>query len=383
MERLRKLSNLKAFVDKTFDNYDVPEHYPYKQYESVDHALKTALHFAQEMDGWLLLQGVYGTGKTHLAAAIGNQRLQQGDMVIFITVPDLLDYLRGGYSPSADMTYDELFERVKDATLLILDDLGVENPSEWAKEKLFQLLNYRYSHKKSTVITTNTPLETLDPRISSRLMDTQVVARVTIEAPDYRDASPHGAERFLTERLSMYAHMTFDNFDIRTMVTPDERDNLLKAAQAAEEYAHQPNRWILFMGGYGTGKTHLAAAIANQRHLMGDDVLFLTVPDLFDYLKTTFRADSQVSFSKLFGRIRDVPLLVLDDLGTDGKSAWSQEKLFQLLDYRYVAQKATVITTAKPFDDLNDRLVSRLIDARVCRNIALTVPSYAQRLKRR
>ena len=80
--------------------------------------------------------------------------------------------------------------------------------------------------------------------------------------------------------------------------------------------------------------------------------------------------------------MRDVPLLVLDDLGTEASKPWAQEKLFQLLDYRYVARIPTVITTAKNMGEINQRLVSRLIDPRICRMVEIDVQSYAMRMKR-
>lgn len=384
-EKLRRLSNLDAFDNKTFDSYetDIP-YYNEKQQQALRVALEAARSFARNMEGgWLLLEGTYGTGKTHLAAAIGNERLKFGDNVMFVTTPDLLDHLRNTYNPRAEMTYDELFDKMRNATLLILDDLGVENPSEWAKEKLFQLLNHRYSHQRPTVITTNVDLDSLDPRIRSRLLDLNVIRRIVIDAPDYRNMTPNENEQVLLSRVAMYEGMTFDTFDIETNITPPEQENLLKAARAADEFAQNPMNWLLFMGNFGNGKTHLAAAIANYRRMMGDDVLFMPVPDLLDYLRTTFDPKSDITYDKLFNQIRNAQLLVLDDLGTESTKPWAQEKLFQILDYRYVGRKATVITTAKKFDELNQRLVSRLIDTRVCRNIALTVPAYAQRIKRR
>ena len=137
------------------------------------------------------------------------------------------------------------------------------------------------------------------------------------------------------------------------------------------------------MGGYGTGKTHLAAAIANHRSNVGENVMFITVPDLLDYLRTAFDPKADMTFDKLFNQVRTVPLLVLDDLGTESTKPWAQEKLFQILDHRYVSLLPTVITTAKQLNELPERIVSRLLDQRVCRNIGIVATSYAKRLKRR
>ncbi|MGV2438024.1 MAG UNVERIFIED_CONTAM: ATP-binding protein [Anaerolineae bacterium] len=69
-----------------------------------------------------MLLGASGTGKTHLAAAIGNQCEQDGMQVMFLNVADLLDYLRQTFSPNSSTSFDARFQQVKDAPLLILDD---------------------------------------------------------------------------------------------------------------------------------------------------------------------------------------------------------------------------------------------------------------------
>ena len=90
-----------------------------------------------------------------------HQREDEGDTVFFSIVPDLLDHLRAAFAPTSELTYDALFERVRESGLLVLDDLGAENGTAWATEKLFQLINYRYNYRMPTVITTNARLMSL------------------------------------------------------------------------------------------------------------------------------------------------------------------------------------------------------------------------------
>ena len=73
----------------------------------------------------------------------------------------------------------------------------------------------------------------------------------------------------------------------------------------------------------------------------------------------------------------------MDDLGMEAAKPWAQEKLFQILDYRYVGRMPTVITTSKELHELNPRMVSRLNDQRICRVIEMNVQSYALRMKRK
>ena len=106
------------------------------------------------------------------------------------------------------------------------------------------------------------------------------------------------------------------------------------------------------------------------------------MPDLLDYLRVTFNPNAPVTFDQRFQMVRNTPFLVLDDFSTEG-SAWAKEKLFQILDYRYVSRRPTVITTFKPVDDMDARIRTRLLDKRRCSIFAITVQDYASRLNRR
>lgn len=379
-EKLRTLGNLEAFTDKAFDNFtvNIPTLTP-NQLQSLHMALTVSLDYAQNPEGWLLLEGGYGCGKTHLAAAIANARLEFEEAVLFITTPDLLDHLRSTYGPTSEVGYDELFDRVRNAPLLVLDDLGVENPSAWAQEKLFQLLNHRYTRRLPTVITTNVDLESLDPRIRSRMLDNTLIRRVTIQAPDYRTPARPQADQI--SDLHLYTAMRFESFDIETGLDPRERDNLVRALRLTMEYAQNPGGWLVLLGAFGSGKTHLAASIANVQQERGQSVLFVTVPDLFDYLRTAFKPEVNTSFDRRFQLVKNAPLLILDDLGVENPSRWAQEKLFQILNHRYMARLPTVITTSKTLEDLDERIQTRLLDRRVCLVYSILAPAYARRVK--
>jgi DNA replication protein DnaC len=381
-ERLRRISNLDAFADKRFDNFYADDNplLTHKERQSLELALEAAMQYAVQPAGWLLLEGTYGCGKTHLAAAVGHARLEHGDLVLFITAPDLLDHLRSTYGPTSEMGYDEMFDRIRGAQLLILDDLGAENPSQWAGEKLFQLLNYRYNHRLPTVITTNVDLDRIDGRIRSRLLDDEIIRQARITAPDYRTSTQNQQEQLTN--LAHYRDMLLANFDTRTGTTIDQQKNLEDVLHIAQQYASTPQGWLTIIGHYGSGKTHLAAGIANFCRDHGMGVIFTTVPDLMDYLRMTFNDNTSTSLQQRFQTVRDVPLLVLDDLRTEQSSAWVREKLFQIIEYRYTGQLPTVITTSKQIDELDERIASRLVDRRRCRIIAITAPSYAQRIHR-
>jgi DNA replication protein DnaC len=367
---LGPLSNL------TVNNFEPEGHaVTIEQKHSLRRAMDGVGRYIDEPRGWLLIQGGYGCGKTHLAAAIANACLEQGIPAIFVNAPDLLDYLRGAYNPSVEETYDDRFNEVRDAAVLILDDLGTQNATPWAEEKLYQIFNTRYVHKRPTVITTNLDLDDLDPRLRSRLNDLDLVRKLVITAPDYRRSNAEVGQSSMSS-LSLYHDKTFESFEIRSDLLREEQSNLKQALTVAQDFAKSPQDWLMFTGGYGVGKTHLAAAIANYQAMRGYPAMFVVVPDLLDHLRAAFSPDARTSFDQRFEEVRTAALLVLDDLGTESATPWAREKLYQIINHRYVAKLPTVITTAVPPDALDPRIRTRILDETRCLVFPLLVPSY-------
>jgi DNA replication protein DnaC len=138
----------------------------------------------------LLLYGEPGRSKTYLALAIGWGFVSQLRPVLYYEVVELLDALRRGYkiqdrlSPGEYIgeTFDNLMQRVLSYELLILDDLGVENATDWAGERLDHIVNNRFVNRKPTVITSNT-LE-ISERILDRCKEGKIVR---LEGESYRE----------------------------------------------------------------------------------------------------------------------------------------------------------------------------------------------------
>lgn len=177
----------------TFEKFDRRAELTPEQRQNLGEALRNAREFAREPEGWLVFLGVSGCGKTHLATAIANYRLAQGQAVFFASIPELLDHLRSAYGPEATASYDETFERVKRTPLLILDNLGGHYTSPWAEEKLFQIINYRYNYRVPTVFTSRKELDKMEEQIASRMADPGLSTVFIITAPMY--AAPRPPER--------------------------------------------------------------------------------------------------------------------------------------------------------------------------------------------
>jgi DNA replication protein DnaC len=157
---------------------------------SPDAAFRIAMKYAEDLNPvekpWLFLFGSQGTGKTHLAAAVAHKRIDLGHPAIFMNVPDLLMHLRRAFSPTSDVTHDDLFESLRTTPMLILDDLGRQLETKWAQEKMYQLINHRYNLRLPTVITMNEDAHEIDPVIWSRINDYRLTIRCDVVGDDQR-----------------------------------------------------------------------------------------------------------------------------------------------------------------------------------------------------
>ena len=371
--RLQRYSNLGPLTRLTFDNL-LPQGRSENRVnqEQFSRAYQAAKAFAAEPEGWLVLVGASGCGKTHLAAAIANHCIQSNRPAFYITTPDLLDHLRSTFSPNSEVAYDEFFEQVRNTPLLILDDLGAQSSTSWAKEKLDQLLNHRFNNQLPTVIVSIIPLEEVETRIGSRLIAANLYQINAIDEAAAALSTSAWAPWFALEK-----GMTFESFDWkRVNLPPEQRENLKEAFRVASDFARSPDGWLVLLGANGCGKTHLAAAIVNYRYQHKEPALFIVVPDFLDHLRSTFSPESKISYDQLFESVRSSPLLVLDDFGSQATTPWAQEKLYQVINHRYNARLPTVITTGYALDEIESRIGSRLADAKISLIFNITVPDY-------
>ena len=341
-------------------------------------AMTAALKFSEDPQGWLVLTGPSGSGKTHLAAAIANRCIERQQTTYFIVAADFLDHLRAAYAPETPDTYDELFDQVRNVPVLVLDDLNSQTTTPWAQEKLFQVINHRFNAQLPTVFTVRGPLERLEEGLRTRLEATDGFSQV-LRLGQYNTRL---ARRIGDLPPEMLRRMTFDSFDLRggEGASREDQGYLRAAKEAAHNFAiGRDNGWILFNGPPGVGKTHLAVAIAGQIIRQGETVFFAFVPDLLDHLRTTFSPDSPIAYDELFEQIKTAPVLILDDLGAESSTSWAEEKLYQIIVYRYETLLRTIITTTFAIDELErakPRLASRLMDTLVVEWCPINAPDY-------
>jgi DNA replication protein DnaC len=136
-------------------------------------ALDAIAALAAEPCWFLTLTGPVGVGKTHLLAVLVNEARAHGWPSVYLVMADLLGHLRMAYDPKAEATYDNLWERLLVARVLALDEFDSWNPTPWAQEKFFQLMDARYREgaHRLTAFATNADLDALPDKLTSRMRD--------------------------------------------------------------------------------------------------------------------------------------------------------------------------------------------------------------------
>ncbi|MCH7488342.1 MAG: ATP-binding protein [Chloroflexi bacterium] len=380
LARLQHYSNLGPLTRLTFENLiRRGRSADPRDQQRFNRCVDDAEAFAQDPQGWRVLVGASGCGKTHIAAAVANRCLERGIPALFVVVPDLLDHLRAAYKPDAEVSYDQLFEQVRNAPVLILDDLGTQSATPWAQEKLFQIINHRYNARLPTVITTNMALSKFDDRLRTRLGDpslsqphADLIATVHV-LEERRPLEDLGVNML---QLPMVRKMTFESFDLADYRSPRDQQQREQAYRAALDFADNPDGWMVLFGGRAKDRMHLAAAIANRRHASGELPVFVQVTDFLDSLRRALSDDSSADYDKIKRTTRNCPFLILEDLEIGARSDWVRGELFQLLNPRCLGRLPTVITTPHNLTQLItdpgwERLARLLTDPQFCSEIVV------------
>lgn len=171
-----------------------------------------------------------------------------------------------------------------------------------------------------------------------------------------------------------FERATFENWKKR----PGTEEAFMTCRKWAREWPHQNGRGVVISGPTGSGKTHLAAAVTHVLLERGVEVIFQSVPDLLLKIRSTFNRGSEVSEEQIIRRLVDAELVVLDDLGAEKMTDWTETTLYNLIDQRYRHERPAIITTNLGLNELGGRIGPRTMDrlAESYTHIKLDTNSY-------
>ncbi|AET66370.1 DNA replication protein [Desulfosporosinus orientis DSM 765] len=183
------------FKTRTFENFKVDNH-NLKAFEAVKRYADNFRKYKDQGIGFIL-SGPYGSGKTHLAAALAIDLINKEVTVVIGTLISLLGKIRETYSEIWTQENElEILETYSTVDLLIIDDLGKERASEWSLEKLFSIVNTRYENNLPIIVTTNYSMDTLIDKLTTNKnsdVGESIVSRlhemcrgIYLNAPDHR-----------------------------------------------------------------------------------------------------------------------------------------------------------------------------------------------------
>lgn len=164
-----------------------------------------------------------------------------------------------------------------------------------------------------------------------------LIQKLANEAQRLKESSNLGAR---------FSNRTFGNFDPRK---DQNAFNVCRNYANDEGIFSRKRNSLMLMGGVGSGKTHLAAAIANTLIDRGIPVLFGTYSEQLEKIKEEY---DQTGQKKHLSMMKNTPMLVLDDIGKERKTAWTQQILFDVVNYRYEHLLPIIITTNFDADGL-------------------------------
>lgn len=184
----------KRYLSRTIDSFSVTAENK-RSFEVATDYIKNFREYFTQGKG-LYLEGPCGTGKTHLAIAIALAIINTGVPVICKTSIDILGDIKRCYERNSEVTEEKVLEAYKTVDLLIIDDLGKEQVTEWSVPVLYSILNERYEALLPTIITTNYNTTALAEKLSAKgdaETATAIISRfvesskrVTMSWADYR-----------------------------------------------------------------------------------------------------------------------------------------------------------------------------------------------------
>lgn len=168
MQRILGRSGIRELhINCSFDNYRV-------ECEGQQLALARARQYAAEFDGSLasfVFSGKPGTGKNHLAAAIGNELILRGKSVLVVTVADLMSSIKGTFNQGNGLTEERLLQDLSQVDLLVIDEIGMQTESRYEKVIINQIVDRRSSTRRPTGMLSNLDITGMNGLLGERVMD--------------------------------------------------------------------------------------------------------------------------------------------------------------------------------------------------------------------
>ena len=192
----------------TFDNYKGETD---KSYTIAKNYVKEYEQMKKENIG-LLFCGTVGSGKTYLACCIANALIEE--YMIRVKIRNFAQIINDLQKSGFDLDKNEYIESLTNVSVLILDDLGIERDTSYAKEQVYNIVNSRYLKQKPTIFTTNLPYEKIQnsddgveyERIYSRIIEMCIPVKVMGE--DFRKRLQKEKLKQNKERLLMGGERT-------------------------------------------------------------------------------------------------------------------------------------------------------------------------------
>lgn len=187
MQRIMGRSGIRELhMNCSFDNYRVES-------EGQRKALAMARQYAAEFEHSIasfVFSGRPGTGKNHLAAAIGNDLILRGKSVLIVTVADLMSNMKGTFSGGSTLTEERLIHDLSSVDLLVIDEIGMQTESRYEKVIINQIVDRRSSSKRPTGMLSNLNHEGMNALLGDRVMDRMRLGNsmwVRFDWDSYRD----------------------------------------------------------------------------------------------------------------------------------------------------------------------------------------------------
>lgn len=211
------------------------------------------------------------------------------------------------------------------------------------------------------------PITTAMHMTVDQLISARREGSLPIEAPD-PDPAPWNSEQGLTRRNlwrdRIPARFRDAHLDDYTTVSLD--------LDVTEWVKARSGQNLVILGPVGVGKTHLAVAACRDRHLDGELVRFWPVVELLDALRPGGNDDAAANAVT-------TPLLILDDLGAERPTDWTAERLYALINRRWLSELPTVVTSNLPPGDLGGAIGERLYSRLAHEAVAVTLTGADRR----